>query len=282
MSSLQTSKRNLRKKFSTKFGIHGSNNIEETKRDLSLLLGYQHYHLIAKKKFQGEIKKISRNISGSDGWEDMREFFITMNDVIPYSLLKNFEDFIPELASGNDIDILVESVEKFSLIAKAVKKNKFNNSSTYSILINGQYISFDVSFLGDGYFDEPWQRDCLMDANISDLTYFKTLNHENQYYFLLYHVLIHKKVIPKKYVKFFKKDIETLKQTLFDFLHSNNYKITEPKDLGIYFNKNHGGDIKLSRARNLKRRRGLVNSMKKIIFKLGNPKYFFQSLKYEK
>ena len=264
-------KKSFRREFKTRFGIHGSNDEIETSRDLSLLLGInlQDYKKNITSKWTGKVKKIDRDVTGINGWDSLKQFFYFMNDIEPYVLLTNFDNFIPNLYSGEDIDIMVLNQKKFALFANAIKTSKGLERVNYQILVNSQPVDLDLRYVGDGYFDIHWQKECLK-SRAKHSKGFYVMSEINQYYTLLYHALIHKSDIPKKYQTFFTFKEEELKVKLYEFMYKNTYHMTEPKDITTYFNKGNGGDIKFSRPRRLRSKKGLSGSMKRFFSRINN------------
>ncbi len=268
-------KKFFRKKFRTRFGIHGSNDEAETNRDLSLLLGLnlEDYRSQYQDKCSVGVTKIHRNVTGIDGWDSLENFFYFMNAIEPYALLSNFDDFIPNLPSGNDIDILVLNRKKFALFANAVKVSKGAERTNYQIIVNDQRVDLDLRYVGDNYFDIHWQRDCMHTRQLHPKGFY-VMSKENQNFLLLYHALIHKKEMPEKYRKFFKDPKDRLKVKLYEFMYHNSYQMVEPKDITLFFNKNNGGDIKFSRPRRLRKKKGVIGFLKKALYRLNNLVHF--------
>ena len=192
-----------------------------------------------------------------------------MNDVEPYILLTNFDNFIPGLPVGDDIDIMVSNQKKFALFANAAKISKGSERVNHRITVNGKLVDIDIRYVGDDYFDIHWQKHC-MQSRVKHSQGFYVMNEINQYYTMLYHSLIHKKNIPRKYQDFFALEVKDLKVKLYEFMYENSYGTTEPKDITVYFNKSNGGDIKFSRPRRLRGKKGVIGFMKKILYRLNN------------
>jgi len=268
-------KKSFRRKFNTRFGIHGSNDEMETNRDLNLLLGVNvdDYKRKYGGSWSGKVKKIRRDVTGANGWDSLEDFFYFMNAIEPYALLSNFDDFIPNLPSGNDIDILVLNRKRFALFANAVKVSKGTERANYQIIVDDQRIDLDLRYVGDNYVDIHWQRDCMHTRQLHPKGFY-VMSKENQNFLLLYHALIHKKEILEKYRKFFKDPKERLKIKLYEFMYNNSYHMVEPKDITLFFNKNNGGDIKFSRPRRLRKKTGVVGFLKKAFYKLNNLVHF--------
>jgi hypothetical protein len=164
---------------------------------------------------------------------------------------------------------MVLNQKKFSLFANAIKISKGLERVNYQILVNSQPVDLDLRYVGDGYFDIHWQKECIKNR-VKHSKGFYVMSEINQYYTLLYHALIHKNNIPKKYQTFFTVKEEELKVKLYEFMYKNTYHMTEPKDITTYFNKSNGGDIKFSRPRRLRSKKGLSGSMKRFFSRFNN------------
>jgi hypothetical protein len=268
-------KKSFRREFNTRFGIHGSNDEIETNRDLSLLLGInlQDYKKQHNKEWSGEVTKIKRDITGAYGWKSLEHFFYFINAVEPYLILRNYNDLSKDLEAIDDIDFLVTNREKFSLFSNAVKMSKGTERANYKITIDGKDIDIDLRYIGDNYFDRFWQKDC-MTKRVLHSKGFYVMDNENQYFSLLYHALIHKIKIPDKYKDFSRLTSNELQTKLYEFMYEKEYCMVEPKDITLNFNKDNGGDIKFSRPRRLRKKKGIVGFIKKLLYRLNNLIHF--------
>ena len=57
-------------------------------------------------------------------------------------------------------------------------------------------------------------------------------------------------------------------------MYHNSYQMVEPKDITLFFNKNNGGDIKFSRPRRLRKKKGVIGFLKKALYRLNNLVHF--------
>ena len=103
---------------------------------------------------------------------------------------------------------------------------------------------------------------------------FYVMDNENQYFSLLYHALIHKIKIPDKYKDFSRLTSNELQTKLYEFMYEKEYCMVEPKDITLNFNKDNGGDIKFSRPRRLRKKKGIVGFIKKLLYRLNNLIHF--------
>jgi len=264
-------KKYFRKSFNTRFGIHGSNDEIETSRDLSLLLGInlKDYKKNHNNSWDGKIITIDRDISGCEGWDSLKQFFYCINSVAPYLILRNYEDLNKDINQIEDIDFLVTNRDKFALFANAKKMSKGTERANYQITVTGKALNIDLRYIGDNYFDQFWQKDCL-DKRFLHQDGFYIMDPENQRFSLIYHVLIHKTTVPKKYKLFNQMDINELREELYKFMKEKNYLMVEPKDITLKFNKDNGGYIKFSRPRRLRSRKGFLGLLKRVLYRLNN------------
>jgi hypothetical protein len=269
-------KKFLRNKYNTKFGIHGSNSEVETDRDLSLLLGINLLDFKKNIEPNTEEIKITRDVTGTNNWESFNELFYLINSVNPYVILRNADEIF-ELSDGDDIDFLVDNPTKFAYFINAKKMSNGTQRANYEIIVNNKKIRVDLRYIGDCYFDPCWQRNALYNRVLnSDNIY--VLDDVNHYYSLIYHSLIHKRKFPKKYLNYFNLTIDELQSKLYDFMIKNNYQMVEPRDITLNFNRKYGGDIKFSRERRLRYKKGLSGKIKRLAHKINNLIHFRKGL----
>lgn len=264
-------KKKFRKQFNTRFGIHGSNDELETNRDLSLLLGinladYKKQH---NTQWTGDVIQVNRDVSGAHGWDSLEHFFYCMNAIEPYLILRNYDELSQDIETIDDIDFLVANRQKFSLFTNARKMSKGTERANYQITVDGRLVDIDLRYVGDNYFDQFWQQDCLNKRVLHDRGFY-VMDDENQHFSLLYHVLIHKSKIPEKYKKFAGSTLDELRVELYKFMHRKDYRMVEPKDVTLKFNKANGGDIKFSRPRRLRSKQGIAGFIKRSLYRLNN------------
>lgn len=241
--------------------IHGTNSIKEVNHDLTLLLGLNSYDYL--RSIEGgsyptsikDAKTLKRQITGAEGWSDINLMLYTLNNCATYIILRNFEGFPDNLTFGEhgDIDILGENEKQLKLILNASKVFKQKSRVRYLTKINGQDVYMDFRYMGDGYYDEQWEKD-LLEHRILCKDLFFTPDNSDYAYSLLYHGLIHKGKISNDYILRLKgyKILEDIyvngefnyalaAKKLKDFLETKGYEITEPMDVSVYFNSSSVG-----------------------------------------
>jgi hypothetical protein len=261
-------KKKLRNKYNTRFGIHATNDEIETNRDLCLLLGINLKDYKNKEK-SSDLIKSNRNITGHDNWKSFEELFYFLNAVEPYVILRNVEDIGMEMSEDDDIDFLVYDHVRMSYFLNARKMSKGTQRVNYQIIINNKSFRIDLRYIGDNYFDIFWQNNCMKNR-ILDKNNIYVLDDDNAYYSLIYHSLIHKRKVPTKYLEKLNLSVEEFKNILYEYMYDNSYKMVEPLDITLYFNKKYGGDIKFSKDRRIRNKKGLIGNIKKIFYKINN------------
>ena len=236
-------KMSFRKKIGIEFAIHGSNTEKETNHDLALLFGknlndFKNEFLNFEKN---ETVKISRNVSGYDGWSSIEEMFYILNATTNYVVLRNFEKFPETIITEDhkDIDILTDDLWQIPYIV---------NKKKSLVKISDKKIKMDFRYLGDNYYEKKWEKDILESKILYKKTFF--VPNETDYFFsLIYHVLIHKDKITEEYKnslnqlsKNLKFDINCfdeneLREKLEIFLKQKDYKNTKSFSYKIFHNE---------------------------------------------
>lgn len=255
-------KSSLRNHFKTKFGFHASNSVDETRRDLMLLLGITLQDIPNNLVISNTI--MQRDITGFNNWKSFDQLFRFLNEVDPYVVLRN-ESTIFEEKFQEDIDFLCYNPKKFALFLNAKKQSRGYERANYEITVGSVTIPVDLRYIGDGYFDCKWQENCLKSRIKSERNVY-ILDNQNLYFSLAYHSFIHKKSFPEKYSAFFKIAQEELRYKLYEFMNHNNYQMVEPEDITLFFNVNNGGTIKFSKYRRRRYKKGLKASFKRFFY----------------
>tara|TARA_B100000686_G_scaffold160642_1_gene168297 strand:+ start:7112 stop:8320 length:1209 start_codon:yes stop_codon:yes gene_type:complete len=225
--------------------IHSSNSIKETSRDLTLLLGVNMDEYLNKsdlKKWNGKIKKLSLNIIGAHGWPNINKLLFVLNSTTEYVILRNFESIPEQLNSPKhkDIDFLVSDYEEVRMLLNAKPLTSIPYRVLNEVEINGILTPIDLRNIGDGYYDEQWERSILK-SRIWDNKGFYKPNKENYFYSLIYHALIHKTNMSGDYKSKLNLLSEELKINNFNrtaldnFMNINNYSYSVPTDKSVKF-----------------------------------------------
>ncbi len=173
--------------------------------------------------------------------DSLEELFERLNG-LEYVILRNHEDLRAEIANGGDMDILCadkeQAAEQIYAYPRVPGKEVFN----YYAMAADKRIPIDIREVGDGYYDEAWEKSMLQNrVKTGD---FYILDEENYKYSLLYHTLLHKPAIAEKYMdllkKMFQRTVEEgggTDRLLSDYLCEKGYKISIPRDQGVEFNE---------------------------------------------
>lgn len=225
--------------------IHATNNNSETYRDLSLLIGRDPINIL--RNSDGEV--LTRNLSGTNGWESFDELFAIMNACLPYVVLRNFAELHNgELLKGHgDVDVLVHSLEEARQIMNATPQFRQAYRRYHKITIGGRDIPFDIRNVGDKYYDLPWQVEILKNRIVEGQFY--RPSETDLYFSLVYHALVHKKNTSSDYIQAFN-DLrqnasaalapwlvpDKLSDELDAFMNARRYRFTYPEDASVFYN----------------------------------------------
>jgi len=225
--------------------IHWTDSIIETKYQLFLLFWKQYNEILENIKNWNKIEPIVNTYNLFE-INSFKTLFSILNNFSNYVILRNYNSFWDNYINyeHNDIDILIIK-EDFKIIKSLLNLKKVYNKSYrvhYKTQINNQIIYFDFRFIWDNYYDINWEKDIL--KNRVKYNNFYIPDKENYNFSLLYHSLIHKKIFWNDYKNKLKEifnynNKSVLFSKLNQFLLKNNYKITEPNDISVYFNSKY-------------------------------------------
>jgi hypothetical protein len=188
-------------------------------------------------------------------FKNLNEFLYKINNdkYLKYVILFDYNiiNKKSELFNNNNIKFLVNDYYYFKSLVGARSTDKINmreNDNGYNInnmiIIDNKIVSINIRFIGDNYFDSNWQKNILNSANIINLNNYKIkiTNNYNQYFTLLYHIIIHKNFIYNKKTDYIKNriikvpfDKMLLTKKLKDFMNKKKYKIERPIDKFVKF-----------------------------------------------
>ena len=229
--------------------IHATDDIDETRIQLMLLLGKQYdKYLVSKEIFVAE-KEYNQDLIGANGWGSLEHVFDILNKTINYVVLRNFETIHDEMDSLHpDVDLLTDNQDNAISILNAKKTIQKKYRVQYMVLIDNKEINFDLRFNGDNYYDINWQKDILL-TRIKEKFYYRPTS-VNYFYSLLYHALLHKVKFGVDYQnrllelndkysivsisKYF--SVLDIFNKLEEFISINKYNITYPNDFSVFWN----------------------------------------------
>lgn len=134
------------------------------------------------------------------GWASFSDLFSDLAD-LKWLVLRN-EQYLPYNFWGNDkdLDVLCDDVELF--VKKSRAKKRGRGISAYYIIVDSKKVDLDLRFVGDGYFDADWQKECL-NSRVINQDNIPIMSRRMKYFTLIYHVFLQKKKPTKKYDDFF-------------------------------------------------------------------------------
>ena len=237
--------------------IHATNSPEETNHDLTLLLGinYDDYWANKPRAWNGEITRFHQDLAGAVEWKSLAELFYVLNGTTSYAVLRNHESLPDgEASTGHgDIDLLVSQKENAAHILNAVKVFKEPHRVHYKTRVAGEDVYFDLRFVGDRYYDPAWESRILKQRRLNSRG-IHVLDDENYFFTLVYHALIHKKIIAVDYYKKTGGLFEQLHlnqqprqeypspfdhyfQRLKLFMKQHGYAFSPPDDASVHYNR---------------------------------------------
>ena len=232
--------------------IHGTNDIEEVKHDIVMLLGLSLYDFIKKydKKNQDRSDIIlAQDLPGTNGWNSFEEIFYVLNECVEYIVLRNSESVSLEYFQRNkgDIDLLVKNRTRCQYVLGDLNCIDSETKEDSKILVKDTFIFFELYEANNHLFDEHYESFLFENRRLKGNIY--CLHKELEFYTMLYHALLfhrnlsdkHKKRIESyiqqnKILEGINIDKESLSFALHEFLRKNDFQFVAPKDHTIYFN----------------------------------------------
>lgn len=266
--------------------IHCSDDDWETNKDLTLLFGCNTYDFYCKYSADPySIANYSCNCLGVNGFESIERLFYLLNNSISYCVLRNYEclpdDYIVE--GHGDIDLLVEDLNYIRYLTGAKKIYPENYRVYHTIRIGDIEVPFDFRFIGDNYYDRPWEKDILDNRQLTKNLFYVPDN-ENLYFSLLYHAFIQKWEVKPDYLPklreygnrigvLFSAKVEEAVNQLDDFIRSRRYEYIKPTDNSVVYNTENLALSKYAMR---------YGTFVKRVSESGNNGYVYESLVYEK
>jgi hypothetical protein len=171
--------------------IHATETAAEAKRDIYMLLGMtpEQYLTQHPSPWRGAIEHHARDLTGARGWPHLSDLFHALNQLVPYVVLRDFDE-LPEGRVGDaDIGLLVEDYREAIRVLNARPEHGLvpRWGGRFHVRVGGRLRCFAIRFVGDGYFDRHWQlevlqRRRLLDTSIyvpSSRDYFQTLAYQS-------------------------------------------------------------------------------------------------------
>lgn len=224
--------------------IHATNDVQEFKHDLMLLLDVSIEDYLKKYIKSKDIISIKKDVIGANGWNSLDEVFYVLNETIKYVVLRNFENLPEQYVVGNhgDVDILCDNYYNMQKILNSKEESKISSRVRNYIDVSGKKLFLDLRYVSDNYYCNQWEEHIL--DNRKKYKCFYIPDNEDLKYSLLYHALIHKKNISPDYITKFKDYFNTdstvsLCNILKGFMNEKKYCFIDPKDISVFFNENN-------------------------------------------
>lgn len=229
--------------------IHSSDDAWETNHDLTLMFGLNTEDFCKVYTLDGGEEAFSQNCMGVGGYSSIEEFFYVLNNTIRYVVMRNHE-CIPDqytVEGHGDIDLLCENKNWMAYLTAAKKIYPEPYRVYHTIMIGGVEVPFDFRFIGDNYYDQPWQEHILTNRVLQKKLFY-TPNTIDQYYSLLYHAYIQKYEVKGDYHPklelyankigiIYKPELEDILNQLDCFLCDNSYEYVRPNDKSVIYNQ---------------------------------------------
>ena len=231
--------------------IHSSDNLKEFFNNSTLLFGKDKTLEFCTEYCDSTVlKKINKDLIGSNGWSSSKELFDVLNLSTQYVVLRGSENIEKNISSqSGDVDVLCSNVSEFTAVANAV--NLWSSDNFFHVEIDNKKILFDIRSTDDNYFDKKWSDKIIRDRVISESNIF--IPRVDDYFFShLYHAYIHKPYFFDKYIDrlsglsskigiidFKEKMLINKKYGLYllkGYLLANKYSATIPRDLKVFIN----------------------------------------------
>ena len=180
-------------------------------------------------------------------YKSIEEFYVVLSHSdIKYVVLRNYENMHKDnffVGGHEDIDILVDDVDKFVAATGVVPKMWPEDKWHFIVFIEGMGIPLDVREVGDCYYDPKWEADILERRQIADNGNWFVMSENDYYYTLAYHSILQKYQTSQEYIKRLDSMAEKLGlnvqgekhhlKQLDVFMKTCKYKYTPPKDTSV-------------------------------------------------
>ncbi len=249
--------------------IHGTDNQQETKHNLALLIGLSTVDFIKQYPQRKEDIILKQDLAGTNGWKSFDELFYILNECSEYVVLRNVKNINIEYFSNNegDIDLLAKNASEISYVLGDILGAKKKNNHL-KIDVERQIILFEVAQYGEGLFDTNFE-DALLRTKVQTNNIWH-LDKELEMYALLYHALLHKRSLEDKHKQRILHQYpslaelhgdmeETLLLQLITYFKKHGYLFTPP-DRGYFnFRPQIQPMLKTNKKRNLNRLKKIIS-----------------------
>lgn len=144
-------------------------------------------------------------------WTSMEEMIHVLSQYDIYVVLTGDELLEKEfvgLGPHHDIDILTVNQKRTAELIEADRYDYYYGEH-YRVCIAGKKLTIGIFELGDDYMDARWQKEMLQNRVLHPRGHY-VMDAENHFYWILYHVLCQKRVIPEHYRRRILKEADML------------------------------------------------------------------------
>ena len=203
-------------------------------------------------------------------FQSIQSFIDALNHSgVPYLVLRNYENMLSQeiyMEGHGDIDLLCADSR---LLAEKVGAKTYTHKVRevcddgvhYYVLIEGQQVSLDLRFVGDGYYCTKWQEEMLVRRVLKNGFY--VMDEQDYLYSLIHHAVLQKRHFSDEYKQRLTGMCQTLGveikaptpsgfiSLLEDYMKQNGYTYTYPTDTFVPLNKTYINTQLLERNRHL-------------------------------
>lgn len=191
--NIVAAKYKYRAMFEKEYQIHSSNNISELLAQIALVLGPDRAQRVLSSTTCSP-ETLHKDLEGAEGWENWHDLFAVLNFGCKYLVLRNYEG-LPAQLEDTDIDFLCDHFQRLASAANVDQSEARPFKGT--INVDGQSVSVDIRYVGDGYYPAPWQIDMLQRRTA--LAGFYVPAPDDLFFSLLYHCKVQKPTVKPKY-----------------------------------------------------------------------------------
>lgn len=161
--------------------VHGTNSQAEARRDIMMLTGQS-----IGSWMDGTASGCGLNVlPGQRGWRSLDEVFALLEETCVYAILPNARGRSESATGmvGDEIELLVGHAAECRYLLNATREE-----GVYRVSVDGRDVHFRFRVLGDGFYDEAWERAMLRARRRTELGRW-VLAEEDAFHALVYRVV---------------------------------------------------------------------------------------------
>ena len=132
-------------------------------------------------------------------WSCIEEVLQALDTVCTYVLMRDFEPYTAGSRPPREVDLLVSNFKQAQVVLGGVPASapwqmvgSGGNHSSFSVIVAGKAVKFDVRHVGDGYMDQTWAERVLHRRVFHPVNRFYVPSPHDHFHTLLYHSVVHK------------------------------------------------------------------------------------------